>query len=300
MLDDLVENLGIDTFVYGGRSVTADGIDVLSNLRRRCPTASIGLIDNGISVLKDRARLFDVRPDWLDISIDGQEMDHDCQRGRDGSYRAGVDGVYWLAENQVAPKVNILACLTTLNVHSIIPMIVDLNRQGFRNFFVTPVTLVDGIRPSPALRLSGHAFADFFAKLRTALNELDDAWVEINLFSVEYAEYLARFIPEVWTEFKTERDSILWHTNEGSGSNDLFVRYCPISLTGTREFIVNTNGDVIAPKSMAAGRVAGEHIAGNLLRQDAVRIVEALPDSNAFEFYIGEFLREREVLLRYM
>ena len=127
ILGDISQNLGVDTFVYGGRSLTAQGLEVMIGLRQRLPEVQIGLIDNGISMLPVQERLADVRADWIDISLDGQAGDHDLQRGRPGSYKAGLEGARWLVSNGIAPKVNILTCLTTLNRHSVIPMIQDLN-----------------------------------------------------------------------------------------------------------------------------------------------------------------------------
>lgn len=304
ILGELFHNLNIRTFVYGGRALTTDGLDVLTGLRRRFPDTRIGLIDNGISMLPVQERLADVRADWIDISLDGQAGDHDLQRGRIGSYQAGVEGARWLVRNSVAPKVNILTCLTTLNRNSVIPMIRDLNAEGFKNFFITPVTVVEGIRPAADLRVSAESFAEFVRELREVLPLLDDAWVEFTIFSAEYAECIARLAPEIWTSFAPDRDGLSWGESwQDHGlrrGSELHVRYYPSSLTGTRELIVNTNGDVIVPKAMAAGKVIGEHVLGNLLQEDVRAVVAATPESSRFNFYGQEFLHEQELLRRYV
>lgn len=304
ILMDINKNLEIKTFVYGGRSASLAGLEVLVRLRKQVPEALIGLIDNGISLIHCRDRLSNVSPDWIDISLDGKELEHDLQRNRRGSFRAGLEGALWLVRNGVTPKVNILTCLTTLNKCSVVPMILELNRMGFKNFFISPVALAEGARPSPNLRVSGEEFVGLIRELYSFLPQLDDAWVEINLFSAAYAEYMARLLPDIWSRLVFERDSLFWHkssprTGNRSGS-ELFLRYCPTSLTGTREFIVNTNGDVIMPKSMAAGWIAKEHIAGNLLLQNALEIVEGFSESTTFNFCIKEFLHERDLLRRYL
>ena len=304
ILHDMYENLGIRTFVYGGRSVTREGLRVLLRLRERHSDVHIGLIDNGISMLRDHGRLQGIKPDWIDISLDGCESDHDRQRGRNGSYRAGLSGACWLVDNGIAPKVNILTCLTTINHCSVIPMVRELNQEGFKNFFITPVTIVDGARPSPHLRLNAREFIEFFEELCTMMSDLDEAWVEINMFSPVYAEYVARLLPSVWSRFSMDRDSLLWHeryeSSCGRKGNEIFVRYSPHSLVGTREFIVNTNGDVITPKSMVMGRISNKYLAGNLLRQRALQVVRKLPDSGKFEFYLSELKREQNILQRYI
>jgi len=304
MLEDIRQMLDIRTFVYGGRSLTPEGLDVLTRLRGRCPDVQIGLIDNGISMEPVRERLHDVRADWIDISLDGQERDHDLQRGREGSYRAGIEGARWLVDSGVAPKVNILTCLTTINRASVIPMIRELNAEGFRNFFITPVTIVEGVRPAPQLRVEGESLVEFIRELREALPSMDEAWVELTFYSTEYAKNVAMLAPELWRQFSLDRDGFVWaepaEGGEAVGGSQLFVRYYPISLTGVRELIVNTNGDVIMPKSVGLGQVDRKAVAGNLLQQDVRQIVAELPRSNAFAFYWKEFQHEQDLLRRYV
>lgn len=298
---EISRDLSIKTFVYGGRSVTADGLEVLTQLRLRMPDAHIGLIDNGISMLPVRERLLDVGADWVDISLDGQETEHDLQRRRRGSYRAGLEGAHWLIHNRVAPKVNILSCLTRINQHSLIPMMRDLNAQGFKNFFIIPVTIVPGVKPDSDLQLSPQELATFVEQLRVASDLLDDAWVEVNLFSAVYAQSIARLLPDVWRGFKADRDGLVWHGDTSEKSNtEFFIRYYPTSLTGTRELIVNTNGDVIVPKSMAWGRIADEHIVSNLIRCGAREIVEGFTSAKSFAFYERELITERDLLKEYL
>ena len=139
------QELHLGTYVYGGRSLPAAGLDLLSAIREISPRAKLGAIDNGISMGPLRERLGELRLDWIDVSLDGNEADHDRQRRRPGSFRDGLSGARWLRDSGIVPKVNILTCLTTLNRGSVTAMIGDLNAEGFKNFFITPVTVVDGV-----------------------------------------------------------------------------------------------------------------------------------------------------------
>lgn len=301
ILEDIHNGLGINTFVYGGRSVTADGLEVLAWLRNRFPSVRIGLIDNGISMLPVREQIREVQVDWLDVSLDGQETNHDLQRGRIGSFQEGLEGALWLMHEGMAPKVNILSCLTKLNHRSIIPMIQDLNDQGFKNFFITPITLVDETYPPPELALSPVEFTHFICELRANLDSLDDAWVEINIFSENYAQAVAMMMPDMWQEFEPDRDGLVWHDDPARHSRtDFFVWYYPTSLTGTRELIVNTKGDIIVPKSMAYGKVAPDQILGNLRHAGGYDLLEQLPDTPAFRFYRHELENELNTLKEYL
>lgn len=288
--------LGIDTFVYGGRSVTRAGIRLLKLMREMFPEARVGLIDNGISMVPLREEVIALDLDWIDISLDGLEHDHDLQRGRKGSFVEGLQGALWLKEHDAAPKVNILACLTTINRNSIIPMIREVNALGFKNFFITPVTVVKNQRPDTGLRLPGAAFFDFIRELEEAFETLDDAWVELNIFGIEYVSFILEYYPELWRKFHAEREYLSW--GQSRNGNELLINYYPSSLTGVREFIVNTNGDVIFPKVMAKGKIPEREVGGNLLKKSASEIVKQLPDSTQFEFYFSEFLDERRTILR--
>ena len=294
ILRDLNEGLGIETFVYGGRSVTSDGLKVLAELRAMLPHARIGLIDNGISLKPFRDEIASLRLDWIDISLDGMEAEHDRQRGRRGSFAEAMESLLWLAEHEVAAKINVLSCLTTINQHAIIPLVQFLNREGFTNVFITPVSVSEGYRPDGSLQVLGAGFATFVETLQQALGTLDDAWLEINMFGIEYMRALAMEAPELWQNFKPEDDHLTQKLT--NGNNELFVNYFPDSLTGIREFIVNTDGGVIVPKSMAKGKVPESECPGNLLNQSAREIVTRLPYSHQFAFYEAALQHEARAI----
>lgn len=301
ILQALVRDVGIRTFVYGGRSLNADGVEVMASLRSRVPDAHIGMIDNGISMLPHLDGLRAVRADWIDVSLDGLAEDHDRQRGRLGSFAEGLRGAMRLKEEGFAPRVNILTCLTTLNYRSVCDMIRQVNALGFKNFFVVPITLGDGVGPAPELRLSRVQLAAFITELRHMVPDLDDAWVELLLFSADYAADLASALPDLWEAHETGRDELFWDMGEiygaGNAVSPLFIRYYPLSLTGVRELIVNTNGDVIVPKSMAYGKVPQKAVLGNLLHESAGDLLASFPERRGFASYQAE-LRKEAALLR--
>jgi MoaA/NifB/PqqE/SkfB family radical SAM enzyme len=282
-----LRDLGIETFVYGGRSVTRAGMRLLSAIRTSFPEAPIGMIDNGISMIPFREEIVALGLDWIDISLDGLENDHDLQRGRKGSFKEGLQGALWLKEHEAAPKVNILSCLTTLNRYSVIPMIKEINAQGFKNFFVTPVTIVKKCRPDTGLMLSGMEFANFIRELEQAMGSLDDAWVELNIFGIEYVSFIFEHYPGLWKKLQPEHEHLSWR--QSRNGNELIINYYPSSLTGIREFIINTNGDAIFPKVAANGKISEREVIGSLLNKSGLEIVKQLPDAAQFEFYYNEF-----------
>lgn len=304
VLDVCVHELGMTTFVHSGRSVNRAGVDILLYLRRIAPGARIGLIDNGISYVPFRSQLADIGLDWIDISIDGLEAEHDRQRGRPGAFRDAVDGALWLMSHAVTPRVSVLTCLTSINVATVIPMIRALNAQSFKNFFVTPVTVVDDLQPHPSLRVDASRFSSFLRDLLFEAARLDDAWVEVNMFGAEYFSALAAGHPDWARDFLPQHDALSRRTSFAGGrpdtTTDFSVNFLPASLTGLREFIVNTNGDVILPKAVSFGQVPPDCIIGNMARDPATALVGDLASSPAFQGYVDDFRRERRLLASYV
>lgn len=130
----LIRTLNMKTFVYSGRSLTSTGVQFLADLRKAEPDIQIGVIDNGHTCLEFREELAQIHPDWIDISLDGLEPDHDRQRRKTGSYRQALSSAMWFKENSISPKVNILTCLTTINRDSVLHMIREVNGLGFKIF----------------------------------------------------------------------------------------------------------------------------------------------------------------------
>ena len=300
LLQSLARDAGINTFVYGGRSINEEGVEVMRSVRASFPDAQIGMIDNGISMLPHLDQLYRVKANWFDVSLDGLAQEHDRQRGKPGSYDEGLRGALYLKEQGFAPRVNILTCLTTLNYRSVCAMIREVNALGFKNFFITPITLGDGVGPAPDLRLSREQFHWFVEELERTVVDLDDAWVELLLFSADYARDLAEELPGLWRTGEMARDEMYWDLGKFSGmdasANALFIRYYPLSLTGIRELIINTKGEVIVPKAMAYGKVPPEMVLGNLLSETPRQLLDSIPDRRAFEFYRAELRREVALL----
>lgn len=301
LFSNIHEDLGIETFVYGGRSISSPGIETLAALKHALPNAKVGVIDNGISYVPFKEKLLNLKLDWIDISVDGQEQDHDAQRGKVGGYQETLRGAEWLLQNRAAPKINILSCLTSINRGSLIPMIRELSAKGFPNFFITPVAFAEGIRPAPHLRVPGSDFARFVDELIDALPTFEDVWIELVLSGADSLAAILNAHAGMVESFTADGDSLVFHIRVKSNLdentyNEFFIRYSPLSLTGTRELIVNTNGDVIVPKSVATGEVLSESVVGNLNSQSAIGIVRGIGLTDSFEYYVNELLNEQKLL----
>lgn len=294
IITNLYNELNIRTFVYSGRSMDRTSAEVLKWTRQAIPDAKIGIIDNGISIIPYLDDLKAIQPDWIDISIDGMEKEHDIQRNRKGAFNQTLETATYLKDNKLVPKVNILSCLTNINRDSIINMISFLNQKGFRNFFIAPVSTFKDSGPSEKLRVAGKDFIYFIHELHTSLKSLHDTWIEVNIFDAKYASDIERFNNKLWYRFKPEHDHL--SCNDTCGDNEFHINYFPLSLSGISEFIVNSSGDVLLPNTMRKEQIPKEEIMGNLLKESPKMVIKNLHESNIS--YYAKLLAEEQCILK--
>lgn len=63
----------------------------------KSPDTDVGVITNGLNLLKYGDEILDANPDYLDISMDGIEEDHDAVRG-EGAFVRALPAVDWATE----------------------------------------------------------------------------------------------------------------------------------------------------------------------------------------------------------
>ena len=183
----IYEKLGLKRFIFDGRAITKECIQAIRFLKKEFPGVKVGLIADGISLKPFVEDLIDCPPDWLDVSVDGLEKDHDIQRNTEGSYRKTIDALVRLKESDAFEKINTLTCLTTLNIKSVTGMIRHLNAQGFKNFFITPVSIMKGYRPDQGLQPKKEDFIYWLDELLETVKGLTDSWVEVDIYDALYA-----------------------------------------------------------------------------------------------------------------
>lgn len=294
IITNLYNELNMRTFICNGRSIDRTSVEVLKWTRQTIPDAKIGIIDNGISIIPYLDDLKAIQPDWIDISIDGMEKEHDIQRNRKGAFNQTLETVTYLKGNKLVPKINVLSCLTNINRDSIINMISFLNKKGFKNFFIAPVSTFKDYGPSEKLRVAGKDFISFIHELHTALKSLHDTWIEVNIFDAKYASDMERFNNNLWHRFKPEHDHLTW--NDTCGDNELHINYFPVSLSGISEFIVNSNGDVLLPNTMRKEQIPKEEIIGNLLKESPKKVIKNLYELNVP--YFAKLLAGEQCILK--
>ncbi len=291
------DELGLNRFIFDGRAFTEQCIRAIEYLKENFGDVKVGLITDGISIGPFVERLIDFPPDWLDVSVDGLEKEHDLQRNHIGAFRKTFDVLIQLKDSNRFDKINILSCLTTLNIGSILEMIRFLNAKGFKNFFITPVSVLKGYRPDPDLQPQREEFVNFLDEFLITSNTLFDTWLEVDIYEAIYANTIRQLRPQLFNEFMMENDHL--ELVKAHGNNEVHISYYPLSLTGVREFIVNSDGNIIPPKVVAMGKIPREFVFGNLLELGGKEEkFDQLMSSQAFSFYMSELLSEKALLGR--
>ena len=239
--------------------------------------------------------LIDANPDWVDVSVDGDEADHDRQRAEKGSFARTLNLLEQLQSSDNLEKVNVLTCLTTLNAGSVIRMIKQINKKGFPNFFVTPLTVLDGVRPDPRIRPSRDLLAGFLDDFLEGCRDLDDSWLEFNFFEAAYFKDILSVRPDLFKDSKAVYDhlEIVYRFRD----NECHLSYYPSSLTGVRELVLNSNGDIIPPKVVALGKIDEDLVFGNMLEGRFDKNFNKMMSAHSgFSFYTNEFKNEKTLL----
>lgn len=293
IIRNIYEDLEIKTFIHNGRSMGDTGIKVLQWMRQEFFDVRIGLIDNGISLIPYLDELYDIQPDWIDISIDGMDKENDLQRNRVGSFKETFRTISFLLQEDIAPKINILSCLTTMNKGSIINLIKFMNQNGFKNFFISPISTFKDYGPSKKLKITGVDLAKFIKNLYHSLDKLEDTWIEFNIFDAEYIKDIKVLYPELWHSLYRKQKSLsygMYHND-----NELYVNYHPLSLNGIREFIVNSNGDVILPQAVRKPIIQDNDIISNLIQNNALDAIDNLRKFK-LNFFTNALMLEKDFI----
>ncbi len=105
-------------------------------------TIRFGFVSNGLLLNEEIIQeLTQIEPDYIDISLDGDQHSHDSIRG-EGTYQKLLTNLTLLAETNLAKKVFISFTLNNINKHSLPEVIKTIYQIGLKNLLISPyVTL---------------------------------------------------------------------------------------------------------------------------------------------------------------
>jgi len=295
VFQNLHDQIGLRTFIFGGRELNSQILDAIQYLKEKYKDSIVGVITDGPAIEKHLEGIIKTPMDWIDVSIDGLEEDHDVQRNYPGNFRITVEGIEKLKEIGSVKNMGILTALTTLNKESVVDMVHYLNQKGFSNFFISPVGFLEGYRPNPELMLSKEDFNSFVNTIRGERKNLQHSYVSVPIFLENYMKYLKEDNPEIHNKMNPRgRELIL---SEGDRDNEFHISYQPLSLGGTHVLIVNSDGNIIPPQVIAMGKIPPEFVCGNAqLVYSREKFYNQLNEKAISSFYLNQLKKERQLL----
>lgn len=290
-----IYDIGLKTFIFGGRQLNKDLLEIVKFLKTNFKDTQVGLIADGPAINLLKQELLSSPVDWIDISIDGLEKQHDKQRLNKGSFKKTIE--FLKEAKDKVKKITIMTCITTINIDSTIDLIKYLNNLGIKNIVINPISILDNQRPDPSLRVSQEAFIKLLKDVLELYPTLNDSWIHFDLFSIEYLSYIKKGLPKLYQKLKDERQSLTYE--ETKNNNDLRITYSPLSLTGVKEFIINSDANSILPLVMGFGKIPKNYLFFNLKDTDLKNIKDiskTQTQTKAFEIYKDFFLKEKKVI----
>lgn len=122
--------------LYAGRIILPEYIPLFKEVKNR--NIQLGIIDNGsYTKYLNLFKKYDLRLDWLDISIDGTREIHNRQRGDKNAYDIAINGIERASE--ISKKLNILMTATKINYDNLHLAIKDLHNYDIDSFCISPV-----------------------------------------------------------------------------------------------------------------------------------------------------------------
>lgn len=304
IVSNLYLKLGFRNFIFSGRTLNKVIIQTANYLKSNFKDVKIGIIADGPSIKANYSLLSKLNLDHLDISLDGLERSHDFQRNFEGSFRLTIRQIKRLTSKDGPLKlgnikrISILSTLTQINKKQILPLIKYLNKRfNLKNFFITPVACYSG-NPSASLKLPYKEILKFIIETIKCSSGLKDSFVSFNIYGDKLANYLNENLYEFRRLLKPKHN--FFEYRKKSGDNEFYIAYYPEAINGCREFIVNSNGDIITGYAMALEKIPKENIFCNVLniKNNRKELFESLTEKPAFEFYVKSLNDAKRPLMK--
>lgn len=293
ILKNVYEKLKLKIFVINGRSLNDDIFRIIKFLKNAYNDIQVGLIIDGTISKEYIDKVVQLPVDWIDVSVDGLEKEHDIQRNEFGLFQKTLFLLFELKKSPIE-KINILTTITTINYKSILDMIVFFNQKGFLNFFITPVSVYNN-KPNPKLKISKLEFQEFLEELLFKYKKLKNSYVKFHIFDIDYLVYLKDCFKKIYSNLNENYESLEYE--EHSGDNDLLISIYPGSLTYTREYIINCDGRVVLPLVMANSVIDDKYVFSNLENIDFNHLsLRKNIEKEAFDFYVDLLIKEKSQL----
>lgn len=146
-LTEFINDLGTRIICATDRDALTPGRSIplfehLQELRSIHTDLKFGGVTNGLAIHKFADDLARIKLDYLDISIDGMQEEHDAMRGL-GTFNVTIENLRIAVKRQIAERIMVSTTLTRFNAQSIIDLICSLStKEQVQWFNVAPLMAV--------------------------------------------------------------------------------------------------------------------------------------------------------------
>ena len=293
-LDKLYKKFGFRHFIFCGRFLSLDNIKLLKAFKQTHQDITFGIIITDNICTATKFAIIDLQPDWIDVSMDGTAKAHDNQRQRPGSFRATLNMICQFRDAGIK-RINILTCATTLNITTIIKMVKQVNKLGFKNFFIGAVIARSGWHIDQKLIPSSQEICKLAKVLKKHFGSLNNAYVEFELYGPDYAQKLFSGWPELAKRMEPVADHLEYRLQKTN--SQLYIGYYPSSLVCSSHFIINSNGDILPPLVIQMSKIPSKYVFGNIKHiKNSDQTHHLFVKKYAFEIYQRELALEKKLL----
>jgi MoaA/NifB/PqqE/SkfB family radical SAM enzyme len=226
----------------------------------------VGLITNGLNLLGYRDEILDASPDYLDISMDGIEEDHDAVRG-EGAFERALPAVDW-ASRQFGDRFFITLTVQRQNHHRFREAVEFFAGRGVQNINVgfyheTPYSAHE-------IALSQSDIGRFYRRLKTQKVGAPGTNIFFDL-DLHQRPALTSFLQSELFDARLVRRSPegeVYVRHTAGGEAQLIFRLAPFPTGGWRSCRITPEGDYLLAEDTLNTQNYGRRALGNLRQQE--------------------------------
>ncbi|MCK5320178.1 radical SAM protein [Candidatus Parcubacteria bacterium] len=257
-----------------------------------------GFVTNGHYLPEFLQEYPDIKTDYMDVSLEGDERLNDKIRGQ-GSFKKAVAGLKLAIEKKLAPKIFLASTMTDFNTqgNSITNFINLANGWGVENFIFH--TLIPGRYVKNGLQIKDKFFLNLIPQFEKMAKKIDGQIV-IDAFPQSFDNF-ENVIAEILPSMDLFLDASGYLVGEWKNSNKLFFRFFNILWALIVFFVVTPEGFIITPVNWRSKKYLSEkleHIQGivnwkkNPNKKAIEKLLKKIPekcfDKQSFIFCLGQ------------
>lgn len=217
---------------------------LINYIKQKSPNIIVGFVTNGILLPKYSNIISKIDMDYIDISIDGLEREHDFIRGG-GNFQKTLNGIKSLIKSGFS-KDKIFLSITLTNRANLKKIISFFDKEGLTNFVISPYMLLP--HNSGELVTNEISFFEKFVKESKELQTKNkiNLLVKADYNNLPLVKYFInkKYIDLENLKYDKERNIIF--TEHNINNISIYFNFLPFSTELVREIRITSDGYVLS------------------------------------------------------